>query len=43
MQRNRQRLVEATKMIAVGKISGAVGTYATLTPEVEEKPVPNLC
>ncbi|HAS28512.1 MAG TPA: adenylosuccinate lyase, partial [Dehalococcoidia bacterium] len=37
MQRNRQRLVEATKMIAVGKISGAVGTYATLTPEVEEK------
>ncbi len=37
MQRNRQRLVEATKMIAVGKISGAVGTYATLSPEVEEK------
>jgi adenylosuccinate lyase len=24
-------------MIAVGKISGAVGTYATVTPEVEEK------
>jgi len=37
MQRNRQRLVEATKMIAVGKISGAVGTYATLSPEIEEK------
>ena len=37
MQRNRQRLVDATKMIAVGKISGAVGTYATLSPEVEEK------
>ena len=37
MQRNRQRLVEATKIIAVGKISGAVGTYATLSPEVEEK------
>jgi adenylosuccinate lyase len=37
MQRNRQRLIEATKMIAVGKISGAVGTYATLSPEVEEK------
>ncbi|MFA5629205.1 MAG: adenylosuccinate lyase [Dehalococcoidales bacterium] len=37
MQRNRQRLAEATKMIAVGKISGAVGTYATLSPEVEEK------
>ncbi len=37
MQRNRQRLAEASKMIAVGKISGAVGTYATVTPEVEEK------
>jgi adenylosuccinate lyase len=37
MRRNRQRLVEATKMIAVGKISGAVGTYATVPPEVEEK------
>jgi adenylosuccinate lyase len=37
MQRNRQRLAEASKIIAVGKISGAVGTYATVTPEVEEK------
>jgi adenylosuccinate lyase len=37
MQRNRQRLAEASKMIAVGKISGAVGTYATVPPEVEEK------
>ena len=37
MQRNRQRLAEASKMIAVGKISGAVGTYATVSPEVEEK------
>jgi adenylosuccinate lyase len=37
MRRNMQRLGEATKVIAVGKISGAVGTYATLTPEVEEK------
>jgi adenylosuccinate lyase len=37
MHRNRQRLVEAERVIAVGKISGAVGTYATLSPEVEEK------
>ncbi len=37
MNRNRQRLSEATKAIAVGKISGAVGTYATLSPEIEEK------
>jgi len=37
MRRNLQRLGEAKKAIAVGKISGAVGTYATLNPEVEEK------
>ena len=37
MQRNRQRLAEAKRAIAVGKISGAVGTYATVPPEVEEK------
>jgi len=37
MQRNRQRLAEAAKTVAVGKISGAVGTYATVPPEVEER------
>jgi adenylosuccinate lyase len=37
MRRNLERLGEAEKVIAVGKISGAVGTYATLSPEVEEK------
>jgi adenylosuccinate lyase len=37
MRRNWQRLGEAKKAIAVGKISGAVGTYATLSPELEEK------
>ncbi|HLB27821.1 MAG TPA: adenylosuccinate lyase [Dehalococcoidales bacterium] len=37
MNRNRIRLNEAEKVIAVGKISGAVGTYATLSPELEEK------
>ena len=37
MNRNRQRLNEAKKAIAVGKISGAVGTYATVSPAVEEK------
>ena len=36
MQRNRHRLDEAVKVIAFGKISGAVGTYATVPPEVEE-------
>jgi len=36
MKRNQHRLEEARKAIAVGKISGAVGTYATVTPEVEK-------
>ncbi|MEE8413974.1 MAG: adenylosuccinate lyase [Dehalococcoidales bacterium] len=37
MKRNLHRLSEARIIIAVGKISGAVGTYATLSPELEEK------
>ncbi len=37
MRRNLQRLTEAKKTIAVGKMSGAVGTYATVSPEVERK------
>jgi len=37
LRRNKQRLIEAKKNISVGKISGAVGTYATLSPDVEEK------
>jgi len=36
MKRNGHRLTEASKVVAVGKISGAVGTYATVQPEVEE-------
>jgi adenylosuccinate lyase len=37
MKRNSLRLTEARKAIAVGKISGAVGTYATVSPQLEEK------
>jgi len=37
MNRNRLRLNEAKKAIAVGKLSGAVGTYASLSPELEQK------
>jgi len=37
MRRNLQRMTEAQKVIASGKISGAVGTYATVPPEVEHK------
>lgn len=31
------RLADAKQEIAVGKLSGAVGTYATLSPEMEER------
>jgi len=36
MKRNAQRLAEAMKNISVGKISGAVGTYASVPPQVEK-------
>ncbi len=36
-QRHRQRWAEALENIRVGKISGAVGTYAQLEPELEER------
>ena len=35
MVRNRDRLIAAKKEIAVGAISGAVGTYANIDPKVE--------
>jgi adenylosuccinate lyase len=34
--RNRDRLVRLRKEIAVGKISGAVGTYANVDPQIEQ-------
>jgi adenylosuccinate lyase len=37
MRRNRDRLAHARAAVAVGKISGAVGAFALLDPEVEEK------
>lgn len=36
MRRNRRRLETALAEVCVGKISGAVGTFAHLPPEVEE-------
>ena len=36
MQRNKQRLQELRKRVLVGKLSGAVGTFAATQPEVEE-------
>ena len=39
MKRQRARLVDACNGIRVGKISGAVGTHATIPPKVED----NVC
>ena len=36
-RRNRERLTKALEAVAVGKISGAVGAFAHLDPQVEEK------
>ena len=36
LARDHRRLTDAREIIAVGKISGAVGTYAHIPPEVEE-------
>ena len=36
LRRQRARLADAVENIRVGKISGAVGTHATISPEVEE-------
>ena len=36
MQRNIQRMENAIEIISVGQISGAVGNYAHLSPEIEE-------
>ena len=35
MQRNRERFVHAAEGVAYGKLSGAVGTFAHIPPEVE--------
>jgi adenylosuccinate lyase len=36
VDRDRQRLVSARRRVAVGKLSGAVGTYSNIEPEVED-------
>lgn len=36
-QRNKKRLEDAKETISVGKISGAVGAFAHLAPDVEER------
>jgi adenylosuccinate lyase len=36
MDRNRERLLHAQETISVGKVSGAVGTYANVDPQIEK-------
>src|SRR5437660_3398162 len=36
LRRHRQRLAAALEQVTVGKISGAVGTHATIPPQIEE-------
>ncbi len=36
LRRGQQRLASALEQVTVGKISGAVGTHATVPPEIEE-------
>ena len=37
MRRNRERLEQARRAVAVGKLSGPVGTHATVPPSVEAR------
>jgi adenylosuccinate lyase len=37
MKRNRRRMEQAVETISVGKISGAVGTFANISPQVEAR------
>ncbi|MBW7858502.1 MAG: adenylosuccinate lyase [Leptonema sp. (in: Bacteria)] len=37
MKRNEARLIEARNQVAVGKLSGAVGTFSNIEPEIEEE------
>jgi adenylosuccinate lyase len=42
MKRNRRRLLTARDEIAVGKLSGAVGTFANTPPDYEERALAKL-
>ena len=42
MKRGRVRLLQAREEIAVGKVAGAVGTYAHLSLEIEERALARL-
>ena len=37
MKRHQKRLLEAAEVMAVGQLSGPVGTFATIPPQIEEE------
>jgi len=42
LRRQQRRLSQAKEAVAVGKISGVVGTYATVPPQIEERVLAQL-
>ncbi|MFN3976544.1 MAG: adenylosuccinate lyase [Aquificaceae bacterium] len=42
LKRNKERLLQALENISYGKLSGAVGTYSNLHPEVEKEALKDL-
>lgn len=42
MRRNKKRFVEAVATISVGQMSGPVGTFSNISPEVEERALKHL-
>jgi adenylosuccinate lyase len=42
VRRHQKRLVDATESISVGKISGPVGTFSNISPQVEEMTLKRL-
>ncbi len=42
MKRNLERMKRAREIISVGKLSGAVGTFSNIPPEIEEKVLSRL-
>jgi adenylosuccinate lyase len=42
MQRNIERMKDARRQIAVGKLSGAVGTYSNIDPDIEKYVLENM-
>ena len=42
LKRSRKRLIEAQKESAVGKLSGAVGTFSNIDPDIETEVCKNL-